>query len=119
MINTDGLYNKDLPFINANRPSFGKNDDGTLFGFDYWIKFHNLIKNSSIPIYCNGMFHSLDKELENTNSAYIGDGFKYLFWFKTQDDRSAFIKELKDNDITIYNYVWDSINENWIKVKLV
>lgn len=77
-------------YFNTLRPTFYTDEDR-----DFWRKFHNLIRNSSIEISINGAFKFVD-DLLVANSGYGGGGFAYMFWFHNLADRDAFIVEFKE-----------------------
>ena len=87
-INTDNLI-----VIEYKRPTLLLDDLQT---FNYWKQFHNIIKTSQIKILVNNFFWYIDNIIENKCTSYIGSGFKYNFWVKSQSDKDTLVK-LLDN----------------------
>lgn len=76
-------------FMNAGRPDLFCDEDRA-----FWKTFHRLIETSLVEIKVNGMYSYISDVLA-AGGGYGGGGMQYLFWFKNQDDKEAFLIELK------------------------
>lgn len=61
--------------------------------FVYWRNFHAFMKESSIAIRPCAAFVMIEQYLQ-TGESYAGGGMAYKFWFRSDDERLAFIKSL-------------------------
>lgn len=89
-------YAKDDQLENVGPPKFmldiGRPNINDLNRED-WKKFHTWVENSDIPIYISSAFHIVKNACENGHD-YYGAGFKYQFWFDTNESKEALIKRL-------------------------
>jgi hypothetical protein len=78
----------DLVVINYQRPTITKSfpDSKT-----YWLKFHDIVKNSEIEMWVNNAFWYIDDVLTTDDGEYMGGGFRYNFWVRTQEDKDKFL----------------------------
>jgi hypothetical protein len=72
--------------VNIGRPSFFYDIEK-----EYWRGFQEFVKTCDIPIVVNGFYFTIDGMLEDDES-YSGGGFKYMFWFESEEDKSIFMK---------------------------
>jgi hypothetical protein len=83
---------KSLPFIDVGRPFIRKED---IDGRREWLEFHKLIESSKISIGVNSAYKMIDSVLKDPEGQYYGGGFKYQFWFKTDEDLMVFVRECR------------------------
>ena len=72
--------------LDVGRPDLTCDDD-----FRKWTKFHQLVESSELRIIVNGIFN-LMKEYCRTEQGYMGGGFKYCFWFESNEAKLKFEK---------------------------
>lgn len=78
---------KDLVVIEGNRPTL-LHDYPDMIA--YWKRFHDIVKNSDIEVWVNNVFWMIDDVLEN-DGEYMGGGFRYCFWVRTQEDKDKIL----------------------------
>jgi hypothetical protein len=57
---------------------------------NFWLDFNNYIHTCDYPIYANNMFFYIEEKIQDPEWSYIGGGYKYFFWFDSEDDRKTF-----------------------------
>lgn len=83
-------YNENI-FYNLIRPDLQNDVD-----FDVWIDIHNYVKVCNYTIFVSSAFYMVDEYLKD-RQGYGGGGFRYMFWFNSEEDKQKFI----DNVFTI------------------
>ena len=77
--------------VDLGRPTFYVDAD-----FILWSEVFDFIETTPMTIAVNGVFYHM-MELCSTKQHYGGGGFKFMFWFKNQEDADQF--ELETNKI--------------------
>ena len=77
--------------LDIGRPSFY--DDKT---FDYWNKFFHIVETTEVPLLVNEVYYDM-KNMCESKQGYHGGGFKFMFWFRCEEDRMDFVKEVNQN----------------------
>lgn len=77
---------KEYISVNIGRPSFFDDEERK-----YWRGFQEFVKTCDIPIVINNAYFMIDGMLED-NESYSGGGFKYMFWFESEEDKATFMK---------------------------
>lgn len=79
----DSLY-----WVNIGRPDILETT------IDAEREFHDWVRDTDIEIVVSDAFAYLSTCIAETQY-YLGGGFKYMFWFFSQEDKDTFIKYLE------------------------
>jgi hypothetical protein len=71
--------------LDIGRPDLYDDDS-----FTWYTRFQQWVKDTPIPIVVNSFYYSVDDMIKHRQS-YLGGGFKYMFWFNTEEDKQAMI----------------------------
>lgn len=82
------------PFVDKIIVSYGR-PDITPETRQKWKIFHDLVKDTIIPIAVNTMFYKME-EYCNSDQCYMGGGMMYCFWFESEEDLTNFQYELEE-----------------------
>jgi hypothetical protein len=72
--------------LDVGRPDLTCEED-----FHRWNLFHQLVENCEMRIIVNGVYNDM-KEYCRTEQGYLGGGFKYCFWFESDEAKLKFDK---------------------------
>lgn len=84
--------------VNIGRPDIFNEKDAI-----FWKYIHQYLKETLIELKVNNAFYFVDEILSEQNPGYGGGGFKYYFWFKSNEDAQAFLDYYKQTFEEIYN----------------
>ena len=79
---------EDLVNINIGRPNLLPDEN-----MEQWKEFHNWIEDCDIPIIPSGAYWNIIECIAK-NEGFLGGGFQYMFWFKTDKDKETFENKL-------------------------
>lgn len=95
--------------VNIERPTFYTDSNRS-----WWLVFHNWVEEIEIPIIVNRLFFNIKKLIEDGDS-YGGSGFKYMFYFQTQEDAEVFKKRwpgsYQPELLVIHHYIDENENK--------
>lgn len=92
----EGVKSEELLTVDIGRPTFINKAQIAL-----WTKFHDWVRHGPVPMIVSNAFWDMVTMLEK-EQFYMGGGFKYQFWFVTEEDKAAFEEHLAE-----FNKEWE------------
>jgi hypothetical protein len=89
MIVSETTWSNNDCSVDIGRPNFTCDKDR-----NNWKLFNETIEKSSVEVKVNAMYPSI-KQMLDANQDYLGGGFRYMFWFKSPEDKIKIFEELK------------------------
>lgn len=86
----EGKTIEDLPMVDIGRPSFFTNKTA-----DAWKVFHEWIATGPVPTHVSEAFY-LVRDMLQEGQKYGGNGYKYCFWFNSEEDKKKFVGRYRE-----------------------
>jgi hypothetical protein len=101
--------------INVGRPRFTSDVER-----QYWQKFFDYVKTVPYPIAVNGMYDKM-QEMVTDGDGYLGSGFKFMFWFRSNEDRKQFVRDCRELGMRIedwHNLTFFQIHDKTLRIRI-